>query len=152
MTACGRAGGLLWWLCRPSLGRAILCGGTAIYLGTFIGADPVTMFCAAQGVRLLIPALTRQSVRVEPALPRSRRRDHTRFDAEPDTDAAFAIADRYQGANPPAVSVAVPEPELTLDELMPAIRDPTLAAKARVRRGGLDEHAERRRGGADHAR
>ncbi len=30
MTGYGRAGQLAWWLCRPALGRALLCGAAAI--------------------------------------------------------------------------------------------------------------------------
>jgi hypothetical protein len=114
----GRAGRLAWWLCRPSLGRALLCGAVAIYLGTFIGADAVTMFCAAQVARLALRALARRSVRVEPVLPTQPWQDRSTAAIEPDADPGFAIAERYEETNHAAVSVSDPEPELTLDELI----------------------------------
>jgi hypothetical protein len=113
------AGRLVWWLCRPSLGRALLCGFGAIYVGTFIGADAVTMFCAAQGARLLFRVLARRSVRVEPAFLTSRRRDASTFaPTEPDADVGFVIAGGYAEASHAPVPRTDPEPELTLDELI----------------------------------
>ncbi len=119
MTGYGRAGQLARWLCRPSLGRALLCGAAAIYLGTFIGADAVTTFCAAQVARLVLRAIARRSVRMERALLAPRWRDRSPIEpTEPDADAGFVVAERYEETNHTPVLASDREPELTLDELI----------------------------------
>ena len=109
MIGCGGAGRIAWWRCRPSLGRALLCGGAAIYLGTFIGADAVTMFCAAQGVRLLVRALGRRRLRFR------RRLLATDDRAEP----SGAIAGEWEAGGRQHDQEAVKaDPELTVAELI----------------------------------
>jgi hypothetical protein len=113
------AGRIAWWLCRPSLGRALLCGAAAIYLGTFIGVDAVTMFCAAQGARLLLRALARRSVRLEAALPIQRRRDRSAVEPiEADADAKLVVARLHEEASHAPQPWSDPKPEITLDELI----------------------------------
>jgi hypothetical protein len=112
------AGRIAWWLCRPSIGRALLCGAAAMYLGTFIGADAVTMFCAAQGARLLVRAFARRPVRDRALLP-PRSRD--RLTLEPirsDLDPGFAIGQSGPEASHARVPASDADPGLTLDELI----------------------------------
>jgi hypothetical protein len=118
MIGFGHVGRIAGWLCRPSLGRALLCGVAAIYLGTFIGADAVTMFCAAQLARLVLRALARRPVRVGPALLMPWRDRSAVKPIESDTESGFAILKRYEEARRAPAPVRPREPELTLDELI----------------------------------
>jgi hypothetical protein len=115
VTGYGRPGRVAWWLCRPSLGRALLCGAVAIFFGTFIGVDAVTMFCAAQVVRLVLRAPARRPLRLGPALLRPV--SGGRMAVEPvggEADARLTFVEPARVRTPPSD----PETELTLDELI----------------------------------
>jgi hypothetical protein len=106
-------GRIAWWLCQPSLGRALLCGVSAAYLGTFIGADAVTMFAAVQAVRLGIravgPKRLVQIVRRFPTLRSGKSAASTRTERRPVID-----------LRPPLIEPHGPDggQSMTLDELI----------------------------------
>jgi hypothetical protein len=118
MTASGSVPRTIRWMCRPSLGRALLCGFGAVYLGTFIGVDAVTMFCAAQVARLVLRAVARRRVRVGLAFLMPWWDRLAVEPIEPDADPGLAIAERYNEIRRAPVPASDPEPEFTLDELI----------------------------------
>jgi len=113
-------GGIGWWLCQPSVGRALLCGGGAVYLGTFLGVDAVTAFCAAQVARFTLRALGRRRLVHGGARVFGRRwRDRARLEPIGPYAETDAMSDgRYEEAHDGSVPRSEPERELTLSELI----------------------------------